>query len=479
MKKRSLLGWSIAACAVFAIPLPLFAQSTIVWNGAGDGTTFEDAANWVGGVVPGNGDTADIGANTVDINSGTVGFSIIGTGGITFDNGGDVEYNVNDNTYSGGTLVDGTTIRLNDGGGEDHLGTGTITLDNGGALMNRNTSLGVNNDIILGAGGGAVNVGWNGRVITLNGDVSGTGLLTVGNDSSTLRLEGANNTYSGGTVIEGFVQAENGTLGTGAITLDNTSGDANRGVLQNRNPGADVFANDLIVTANGGQLQAGWNTVLEIQGVASGAGQLNIREDSGTVVLNNSGNTFSGDIVLDGVNSRLSVATLESGSYDGVISGDGTFTITDSLNLEGDNTITGVTTVTSSGILGGDGSIDGDLVIDAGGQLVFDGTTNTPLSVAGSVTLDSTFGVDDLVGLTSSTAVGTYALIDETATVFASGGIENFGQANAFDLGNGNLAFFEEGLNLVVFNPAVVPEPSSLAIVGLLGMGLVSRRRRS
>lgn len=476
MKKPTFLGPLIVACAIFAVPLPLSAQ--IVWNGAGDGITFEDPNNWVGGVVPGVGDIADIGGSTVDVNSGTVGFSTTGTGNIIYNAGGNVEYNVNSNTYSGGTLVDNTTIRLNAGGGADHLGTGTITLDNGGALMNRNTSVSVNNDIILGAGGGAVNVGWNNRVITLNGDVSGTGLLTVGNDSSSLRLEGANNTYSGGTLIQGFVQAESGTLGTGAITLDNTSGEANRGVLQNRNPGADVFANDLIVTANGGQLQAGWNTELEIQGVASGSGQLNIREDSGTVVLNNTGNTFSGNIVLDGVNSRLSVATLESGSYNGVISGAGTLTITDALNLEGDNTITGLTTITSSGILGGDGSIDGDLVIDAGGQLLFDGTTNTPLSVAGLVTLDSTFGVDDLVGVTSSTAFGTYGLIDETATVFASQGIENFGIANAFDLGDGTGAFFEEGLNLVVFDIAAVPEPSAIALLGLGSIGLIFRRRR-
>ncbi|HEX4148612.1 MAG TPA: hypothetical protein VHY20_06480, partial [Pirellulales bacterium] len=36
--------------------------TTINWNGAGDGTTWNSVANWIGGVVPVAGDAAVIGS---------------------------------------------------------------------------------------------------------------------------------------------------------------------------------------------------------------------------------------------------------------------------------------------------------------------------------------------------------------------------------------------------------------------------------
>ncbi len=121
----------------------------------------------------------------------------------------------------------------------------------------------------------------------------------------------------------------------------------------------------------------------------------------------------------------------------------------------------------------GSGLIDGDLTLAAGGMLEF--SLGNTLEVTGAVSLDPTFGVDDLIGVDSSLPSGIYALIDGTATDFSAMGIENWGSANAYDLGGGKSAYFSQGslqLN-------VVPEPETYAaIFGLMGLALAVGRRR-
>jgi len=121
--------------------------------------------------------------------------------------------------------------------------------------------------------------------------------------------------------------------------------------------------------------------------------------------------------------------------------------------------------------VGGDGTITGDLTLGADSKFIFS-LTNT-LTVTGSVSLDSTFGIDDLIGLDSSVSLGTYTLINGTATDFSSLGIENWGSGNAYVLGGGKSAYFKQGSLQV----EVVPEPGTLSLLALGLMPFLRRRR--
>ena len=461
----------------------------------GQGLTRDDTFNWSMGGLSGNGVVTNNGTGSAELGivaGGTFSGIIQDGTSVTslYVKGGN--FNItNTNTYSGGTTIDGVQVNLG-GNGTDRLGSGAITLVNGGYFKNSNSNQTLNNDIVLGTGGGGVEVGWNNKNIRLNGVVSGDGDFHIRNDSSFTRITG-NNTYTGDTLIQGSVNTRSNGLGTGVITLDDVDGIAGntRGFLQNFEQEA-TLNNDLVVSANGGHLKAGWNADLIITGEVSGSGQLTIQGDSGTNRLTNAGNSFSGNIYLAAGTSRLAVASLGSGTYSGIISGLGNFEYSGSgiQTLVGDNLHTGTTTVSSGTLLingdqsaatgattvasgaaiGGDGIIGGDMTILAGGLLQFSLTET--LTVLGTVSLDSTFGIDDLVGISSGTADGTYTLIDN-ASDFS--GIENFGLGNAFDLGSDKSAYFQNGsLQVVVFT---VPEPSA-ALLGGLGILALLRRRR-
>jgi PKD repeat protein len=112
----------------------------------------------------------------------------------------------------------------------------------------------------------------------------------------------------------------------------------------------------------------------------------------------------------------------------------------------------GPMTVSNGATIGGGGSIVGDLTLEPGSQFEF--SPDSTLSVSGAVTMDPSFGVDDLGGLDASVPGGTYTLIDDTGTVFGLMGLENWGEENAYDLGGGKRAYFAEGSLMLVVTDA-------------------------
>lgn len=224
-----------------------------------------------------------------------------------------------------------------------------------------------------------------------------------------------------------------------------------------------------------------------------GVSNLTVNADDGNDTLTGtSGNdTFNLTGTGTGTVSNVAFTSIENldaggGSSDTLdISSAGTIVISDNVsnfevaNLNGGNLdLTGsleatTLTIQSGTAIGGSGTLTGDLVLASGADFIFD--INDTLAVSGSVTLDSLFGVDDLIGLDNTIDNGTYTLISDTVTDFATLGIENFGLANAFDLGGGKEAYFENGSLAVV----VVPEPTTgmLVFLGLACLALLRRRR--
>jgi outer membrane autotransporter protein len=216
------------------------------------------------------------------------------------------------NSYTGGTTVSGNSaVKVNSdqalgaaSGGVtlgDATTTGQLSTNSGGFTSNRN--------ITLNAGGGILNANTNGWA-TYNGTISGTGNLSV--IGGTVVLNGTN-TYTGYTTVNngsqlvissdaalGNTELAGSTTSANTITLGDT-GDSKSGTLTIA-PGVSSFSSARgIVLAEGGGIINGVTTpggVAAFSGVVSGGGALSI--NSGTVLLTNTGNTYTGGTYIQG-----------------------------------------------------------------------------------------------------------------------------------------------------------------------------------
>ncbi|YBV95083.1 autotransporter outer membrane beta-barrel domain-containing protein (plasmid) [Phyllobacteriaceae bacterium JZ32] len=238
------------------------------------------------------------------------------------------------NTYKGGTSINGGTLSVADDGNLGDAG-GSLTF-NGGMLENTNPG-----GMTLGAGR-AVKMTGAGTLksasdLTVAGDISGSGALEK-TGSGNLTLTGSNNTYSGPMTITGgdlYIGA-GGTLGsnTSSVTLTNTN-------------------NDLIFNRSG---------ALAYHGKIEGAGSVTAQG--------------GGEITLWGSNSYKGETNIAAGS---------------TLVVNGDQTqATGAITVKNTGTLRGKGTVGGSVTIDAGGTLAAqdEGGNTGGLTIKNSLTFD-------------------------------------------------------------------------------------------
>jgi PEP-CTERM motif len=268
----------------------------------------------------------------------------------------------------------------------------------------------------------------------------------------------------GGTVI-----LENSVIGTQAQAVQ-----LNTGTLSAASN--LVFSNGLSIggRTNGAAVLAGSN--MEFQGQAAffrGTGT------SGELVLNvNNATTFSGGFGATSGSGGTATGITIGGNGEMIISGSSsalvdTITLTDTVKLTLNSTLGGSLIVGGSNVLAGNGTVTGNLSFLSGGK--FELNLDSPLTISGGSSVSFTdFGIDDIAGLSSSTAVGTYSLFSGTVN---TNNLANIGAGNAFDLGSGKSAYFSIG-SLEV---NVVPEPSTYALLVLSAAGLgahVIRRRR-
>ncbi len=447
------------------------AGSVVLSNSAGLVFNRSDALTYAG-AISGTGSFTKTGAGTLTLSGSN---SYIGT-----------------TTVAGGTLVIATTTALP---------AATFTLD-GGTIVN---STGSSN---FGKAGGvaAISIGPAGGVLRsdtrlyMSGVISGaasTASLRYGRASGTgteLVVISAANTYAGGTALESglsVVVDNNSAFGTGTLELT--------GALIRSRTIAHSLSNTVTISADtqfnaspsqpnltftGAVTLAGNSRTLRVDSVhtsgpsvgqpgviftnsiGDGGNGYGITKIGAGVLELGGANTFGGATIVSAGTLRLTDAAAVGGS-----SG---LSLASGASLDLSALISGLTLGTGQS-LGGAGSILGDLVFGDGSKLVFS-TTDTLAMSGGTAsffagTEGSRFGIDDLVGILSSTPTGTYTLISGTVDTT---NLDNLGSANPYNLGGGVSAYFESGrLNVVV-----VPEPSGWLLAGLALAAAAWARRR-
>ncbi|MBC7784604.1 MAG: autotransporter-associated beta strand repeat-containing protein, partial [Burkholderiales bacterium] len=226
---------ALAAMTAVALVTPQFAQAASdTWSGTTN-SLWSLNTNWLGGNVPGTGDTATFanagnGNTTIDLGGGVTTSTLlftsasvagytIGSGGpnaqlLTLNDGGAINVDAsvgNAQTIDAGVVLGttggATTVTFANNGGQPLSFTGTITGSTGAGLKTLAVAGSSNTSIsgVIGNGTGGGSVGLS---------KTGTGSLTLS----------GTNTYSGGsTITTGTVIVTNASgLGTGSVNVGAT-----------------------------------------------------------------------------------------------------------------------------------------------------------------------------------------------------------------------------------------------------------------
>ncbi|WP_086733669.1 autotransporter-associated beta strand repeat-containing protein [Erythrobacter colymbi] len=337
----------------------------------------------------------------------TIGNTISGGGGLT-KTGTGVLVIQNANSYSGGTLITAGRLGLNNGQG---LGTGTVTVQQGA---------------ILSIGG-----------VTVANAIFGAGkVIKTANNTGTLT---GNNAYSGGTEVQqGALRVLTpASLGTGGVQLGSGT--------------------QLIVDYSGA-------TNVAMSNVLSGSGAL-VKDGSGTVVINNAGNSHSGGTTINAGRLGLNFGdglgsggvTIASGAELGIgaislannVSGAGRIVKTSggAAFLTGTNTHTG-----GIDIQGGSVGVSGNAALGTG-----------TVSIASGASLDYT-----------NAAAATFANGLSGAGTFNKLGAGQLTFANAFTLGALNAQAGRTRINTVATTNVTVASGATLDGTGRIIGNLVN-----
>ena len=418
------------------------------------------------------------GTSTVNHTSGTISTGaggnqmFMGVGGIYNLSGGELNIGYTGATTGGRGILVGTNVNA----------TATFNLSGTGHLNMAGSTSGLN-------------IGFNSNGVTsLFNQTSGTATiqyLRIGGNTgtgvnSTLSITGgvftaatfdrlasaATNTALiaiGGTAdvtLPAFPTAALGAGSTATITFDG-------GVLKNLAASTNYLGSisSAQIKTGGAKFITTGGDITITQAMANFSGHTgSLTKEGGNTLTLSGGNTYTGATTISAGTLALSAAGSIAGSSLIDVASGGVFDVA---------LVSGGFSVASGQSLGGAGSILGDLVFGSGSKLVFS-TTDT-LALSGGTasffagTPGSRFGIDDLLGISSSTPTGTYTLISGTVD---TANLDNLGSGNAYNLGAGVSAYFQQGSLQVV----VVPEPSAVALVGIGLAGVawaVTRRRRS
>ena len=319
-----------------------------------------------------------------------------------------------------------------------------IRLEGGGQIRSESGDYTFMRNLILGPGGGSLDVGaW---IQTFLGTVSGPGSLTKWG-TGRLVIDNPSATWEGGTYIRsGTLQlGRGGSNGLLPGTLGNPSSVViSAGGTLRFNRGSDKSFYDVISGAGGITIANSANIVVRLVSDNTYTGRTTI--ESGILMIGQGNPGNPGSITSSVITNRGSLVfnRIEDLLYAGAISGPGTVTksAAGKLMLTGTHTYTGATAVNAGtllvngvlgpsavtvtgGTLGGHGRIEGTVVIQSGGRLS-PGTSIGVLTISNAVSLsgntimevNAATGTNDSVrGMTTVNYGGTLTLSNLAGTI--------------------------------------------------------------
>jgi autotransporter-associated beta strand protein len=475
-------------------------------NGAGsltkDGTgtlTLTSAQGYDGATVIAAGTlslsgAAPAGPATWDFESG----DLTGWTAITAPNGPNDLYPSNEPVSHDRLSHQGTywidTYQSNAGGSDGHSGI----------LQSDSFILGTNAQISFMSGGG--DFAWSGTP-DAPGTLAGVALERLvegvwqnlfwksGNGNSMPTTNWDASAYAGETVR--WQLYDNTTGGWGWVSADNIQ-------VTSAITGQTAPAIDLLPTATALAIASG--AVLDLNGGTQQVASLSDHNGGGGSVTN--GGTGDATLTINGGTGAFSgvIGGGGGGAISLTKSGSGTQTLTGVNTYEGATTVNAGTLLVNSpgslaagstvtvvgGTLGGTGTINGPVIVDLAGTLAPGASVGT-LTIGGALTLagDALFEIngtgdgeyDRVIGITDLTYGGTLTI--ETASLMGPFALHLFdfttsqsGSFTAITDAGGHYTTGQLSMNYATGEMSGVPEPATLALLGLGGLGLILGRKR-
>ncbi len=284
------------------------------------------------------------------------------------------------NTYMGNTVINGGVLQIANNGS---LGSGT-SLTFAGTTLELLPTFGtatLSQNVALNSGGGTIQTDSSSVVATFSGIFSGgagNALTKIG--TGTLVLSAAN-TYAGDTVINGgIVQiSDDGNLGSGGSLVFGGGGTLE--LLTGFSP--PTMGRAVTLNAGGGTIRTDTGVTVTFSSNFTGSGSFT-KSGPGTLVLLNASSYTGGTIVSGGTlqgntsslqgaiqnNATLIFDQLGSGTYSGVLSGNGTLKTqgVGVLTFTAANTMTGTAEVVQATLFL-NSSLPANFTVDAGAAL--------------------------------------------------------------------------------------------------------------